>query len=271
MKKTLRTVITAAMFAAANLAALPAAAEELKSDEQSSFEGVSQSEFNKWEDITGQMGQMFYGPAPNYDLNDHSNDWKQTTTTADDDEKTTTTTTSMAQIFAHLTTTTIPIYDQPLYGAPTPKAVQLERFGDLNMDGNVDSFDMIALRKLLVNGYIKGVDYYDAVFNGDVNHDNKVSIADLIMLQKYLLGQVNDLKTGNTEYGNVKLEWLSQTTTTKKRDHHNEATTTTSLYDPREDIVVSLYGIKPAKDIIDQAIWQTKDNIDINLSSEDEK
>ena len=47
-------------------------------------------------------------------------------------------------------------------------------------------------------------------------------------------------------------------------------TTETSIYDPREDIVVSLYGIKPAKDIIDQSIFETKENIEIQLSSEDE-
>jgi len=261
MKKTLRTVITAAMFAAANLAALPAAAEELKSDEQSSFEGVSQSEFNKWEDITGQMGQMFYGPAPNYDLNDHSNDWKQTTTTADDDEKTTTTNSWNFDFYTTITTTTVTM-PQLLYGAPYVRRY----IGDINMDGAIDSFDMIALRKLLVKGY--GQSPASESYS-DLNGDKKVNMADLILLQRYLLGKVNELIGGEGYLGfmeNVDIEKIGS-----EEQNGNVTTTTTSFYDPREDIVVSLYGIKPAKDIIDQAIWQTKDNIDINLSSEDEK
>ena len=47
-------------------------------------------------------------------------------------------------------------------------------------------------------------------------------------------------------------------------------TATTSAYDPREDIVVTLYGIKPAVDVIDQAVSETKENIDTQIESEEE-
>ena len=47
-------------------------------------------------------------------------------------------------------------------------------------------------------------------------------------------------------------------------------TATTSTYDPREDIVVTLYGIKPAVDVIDQAVSETKENIDTQIESEEE-
>ena len=253
MKKTLRTVITAAMFAAANMAALPALAEE-----QKSFEGVSQSKLNRWEDITGQMGQMVYGPGPNYDLNDHSNDWKQTTTTTMDTVTGTTTTTTYKPA-ADIT--------QTLYGVTMPRYARLGLYGDVNMDDVVDSFDMIALRKMLISG--KEAQYQAANY-ADTNQDGTVNLADLILLQRYLLGQINDLDTGNVRY-RAEIEQITEPTTTRKRGHFSETTTTTaSIYDPREDIVVSLYGIKPAKDIIDQAVWKTKEDIDINLSSEDE-
>ena len=298
MKKTLRTVLTAAMFAAANLSALPTSAEELNTEENNSQNNWSEwanwsaSDWNDAERATGQIGQLFYGSFPVEDLNDHSHDWKipddedeNVTTTADNQRTTTTTTAPLTTLLRTTTTTVYPIYGpgpnwktttgtvpptttpitttmpQLLYGAPYYRRY----IGDINMDGMIDSFDMIALRKLLIKG--RGESPASESYS-DLNGDKKVNMADLILLQRYLLGKVNELIGGEGYLGfmeNVDIEKIGS-----EEQNGNVTTTTTSLYDPREDIVVSLYGIRPAKEIIDQAIWQTKDNIDINISSEDE-
>ena len=56
--------------------------------------------------------------------------------------------------------------------------------GDINLDGNVDVIDLVALKKNVVNG------------NGnleinDLNSDNKVDADDLVLLRKYLVGAIN--------------------------------------------------------------------------------
>jgi|GEM_PF-3031975 len=288
MKKSLRTVFTAAMFAAANLFALPVSAEEPASDDQWKTIGTDDAEMNwsGWDDfdyLAGQDQYSVYGAQSFFGENRNNDNWnnyswtvpaledsdvtttaadddEQTTTTADDDEKTTTTNSWNFDFYTTATTTTVTM-PQLLYGAPYVRRY----IGDINMDGAIDSFDMIALRKLLVKGY--GQSPASESYS-DLNGDKKVNMADLILLQRYLLGKVNELIGGEGYLGfmeNVDIEKIGS-----EEQNGNVTTTTTSFYDPREDIVVSLYGIKPAKDIIDQAIWQTKDNIDINISSEDE-
>ncbi len=57
--------------------------------------------------------------------------------------------------------------------------------GDINSDGIVDVFDIISLRKIILDIY-EGGDYYR--FSADVNCDGIVSISDLVRLQKFILG-----------------------------------------------------------------------------------
>ena len=293
MKKTLRTVLTAAMFAAANMSALPTSAEENNAEENipqqkwGALISWSDSDWNDAERATGQFGQNVYGPGPNYDLNDHSHDWSQggwklpdeqeetVTTTADNQKTTTTTTTPLLTTLISSTTTTM----QMLYGPDMIDSVRPKYLGDVNLDETVDSFDMIALRRMILNGLGDASRMNVSLFNSDVNLDGKVNIADLILLQKYLLGQIDEIEaegTGSffptveriTEPPETRPPRKTQTTTTTSKTTTTEAVV--SAYDPREDIVVSLYGIKPAKDIIDQSIFETKENIEIQLSSEDE-
>lgn len=273
MKKSLRTVITAAMFAAANMSALPTSAEGLNTEagespqynwsEWGNYIG-GDSGWNDAERITGQIGQMAYGPAPTYDLNDHSHDWSQNNWNFPYDEEDTVTTTMTGTVPPFLTTTTKATTTAPelLYGAPYVRRY----IGDINMDGVIDGFDMIALRKLLIKGH--GSSPASESYS-DLNGDKKVNTADLVLLQRYLLGKIEEL-TGGTGYKGF-MENVDVEKITSENQKENVTTTTASIYDPREDIVVSLYGIKPAKDIIDQSVFETKENIEIQLSSEDER
>ena len=56
--------------------------------------------------------------------------------------------------------------------------------GDLNRDSQVDVFDLVLMRRIMVEGTGDTHLYYMSDFNGD----NTVSIADLVKFQKWLLG-----------------------------------------------------------------------------------
>ena len=58
--------------------------------------------------------------------------------------------------------------------------------GDLNGDGTVDNFDVIACRRILLNPE-KSV--YDAAA-GDMNENGKLDVGDLILLNKFILGMI---------------------------------------------------------------------------------
>lgn len=57
--------------------------------------------------------------------------------------------------------------------------------GDINSDGIVDVFDIISLRRLILNIF-EDEEYY--LFSADFNCDGRVNVADLICLQNYILG-----------------------------------------------------------------------------------
>ncbi|MDE5853968.1 MAG: dockerin type I repeat-containing protein, partial [Ruminococcus sp.] len=93
----------------------------------------------------------------------------------------TTTGTELTMPTTTATTNTIP---EAVYGPP------IAWYGDINMDGKVDVFDMIELRKAYINGEAgKGLDSLRA----DINQDGKIGMADLVMLENYLLGKIDNL------------------------------------------------------------------------------
>ncbi|MBR1823314.1 MAG: glycoside hydrolase family 11 protein [Ruminococcus sp.] len=89
------------------------------------------------------------------------------------------------------------------------------RLGDVNDDGNIDVYDLIAMRKSVVK-MMAGVKFPK---QADVNQDGELSVADLVWLSGYLHGTEKKLpdppKTTTT---------TTTTTTTKKQ----EVTTTTT-------------------------------------------
>lgn len=268
MKKTLRTVVTAAMFAAANLSALPANADEgfEAPDLRNNVEREIYSEFYgaygmpPTENVTTTAAdfeqtfttmtttvrpQPVYGPPPTT-----SEQLDTTTSTSQQIETTTTTSQELEELF---TTTTAEPVPQPAYGPPIVLC-----FGDVNVDGNVDSFDVLAVRKMLLNNEIDYRKLRYEPYYGDMNGDGKLGISDLILIQKLVLGKVTQRELQN-EFGisynmNVEIEGIAQPPADP--DDPN-VTKPIDEYDPGKDIVVTLYGIRPTDDI-------TKDMLDPN-------
>ncbi len=103
------------------------------------------------------------------------------TTTTPDNKDDVVTTTTIDKVIAELEND-----GQPVYG---PKPF----YGDVNNDGSTDIYDMILLRE----EFAKPNPEYS--FQADVNGDFKVSVADLVLLNKYLLGQIDDIRDPNKE------------------------------------------------------------------------
>ena len=267
MKKSLRTVVTAAMFAAANMSALPtmAAGDEIIK-EQNGNRGVSEQSADIQQDIvaaTTTAVYPVYGTRPPHEL-------------------TTTTTSTTSNIEEFLTMTTTTDYPTPLYGTTAP--INLEEYltttttvpqpvygppiqdwvGDVNLDGSVDSFDVLSVRKMLIKGTDKYSDEYKEAYYGDMNNDGKLTIADLILLQKYVLGKVTKQELQQQFhywYGShdVEIEQITPLVPGTAPEEDPVATTTTTTYDPRQDVVVTLYGIAPIKDIITEFTAEDQD------------
>lgn len=234
MKKTIHTLLTAAMFAAANMAAMPAVAEDgnsltpnLEPAESLSFGDTNTNNDNS-DDISAEgVGKNIlkattksmapvYGPPPTTTVN----------------------TTSLPEWLMTTTTTTVEI----LYGPTVP----YNRLGDVNEDNNVDIFDLVALRKLLVSGQSRS--FYSDNY-ADVNFDRKVNIADLVRLQQFLLGKIDSLNDGNWDFMRSKtIETVSA------NDEQDIETTTTTTYKPGRVTTVTLYGIMPARSVNAQYI-----------------
>ncbi|MCR4889506.1 MAG: hypothetical protein K5979_10085, partial [Ruminococcus sp.] len=52
-------------------------------------------------------------------------------------------------------------------------------YGDINEDERVDAFDLVVMRKLVVNGW-----YHSAA---DMNDDDKIGAADLVQMERFLM------------------------------------------------------------------------------------
>ena len=228
MKKTIHTLLTAALFATANMSAMPVVAEDggtvvkpetaepMSLGEQSEKEGdtdsVSADGVNY--NITTTTTQPVYGTQPTINLNS-------------------TTTTTTTEDLMRLTTTTVEI----LYGPVVPR----NRLGDVNEDGDVDIFDLVALRKLLVSGQSRS--FYSDNY-ADVNFDRKVNMADLVRLQQFLLGKIDSLYDGQWDF--MRGKTIETVTGNNEQDIE---TTTTTTYKPGRVTTVTLYGVMPAKSV----------------------
>lgn len=205
MKKTEKTALTAAIFAAAMCGTANTASEPVEAAAfTSTTTSVVGSEFvgnqpaispDAIKELNSKMAPV-YGPPPSYDDSDNS----------EEDVITTTRTTTVPLYGPPRTTTVTPVPDeqetttdfviaelktngQPVYG-PAPF------YGDVNDDGRTDVFDMILLRER----FAKNDTSYS--FMADVNYDLKISVADLVVLQNFLLGKIDrdePLTTDTTE------------------------------------------------------------------------
>lgn len=111
-------------------------------------------------------------------------------------------------------TTTMPIETEPVETVPVPVyGPPLAWKGDLIADNRIDVFDMIEMRKKYINSVLYGD--YDS--KADVNSDGEVNIADMVMLQKYILGTAKDFSGQD-----ITVTPTSTTTTTTVVDENNE-------------------------------------------------
>ena len=255
MKKTIHTLLTAALFATANMSAMPVVAEDggtvvkpetaepMSLGEQSEKEGDTDSvsadgvNYNILKATTKSMAPV-YGPPPTTTVNTTALVDVTTTTTqpvygTQPTISLTSTTTSLPEWLMTTTTTTVEI----LYGPVVPR----DRLGDVNEDGDVDIFDLVALRKILVSGQSRS--FYSDNY-ADVNFDRKVNMADLVRLQQFLLGKIDSLYDGQWDFMRGK--------TIEPVGGNNEQdieTTTTTTYKPGRVTTVTLYGVMPAKSV----------------------
>ena len=250
MKKSIFTVMTAAMFATANLSAVPADAADNS--------GSSRPKVDPVETITLS--------DQNWNNKEEKGEQKVTTTTAaiTTKELTRLTTTSVETLYGPpwmftTTTTTMPVllYGPPIVTTTIEKDLDenLKKMkGDVNDDQIIDTFDAIALRRAILFDEYKSE---RAKLLSDINSDGKIDVTDLVLLHRFLLGAIKDFKEYNSSS-------LSDKTTTKDTNKSTTTTTTaavTTSYDPREDIIVTLYGIKPTIDKIKEMTGNAFDSI----------
>ena len=265
MKKTIHTLLTAALFATANMSAMPVVAEDggtvvkpetaepMSLGEQSEKEGDTDSvsadgvNYNILKATTKSMAPV-YGPPPTTTVNTTALVDVTTTTTQpvygtqpttslNSSTATTTTgiSTTLLEDLITTTTTTVEI----LYGPVVPR----NRLGDVNEDGDVDIFDLVALRKILVSGQSRS--FYSDNY-ADVNFDRKVNMADLVRLQQFLLGKIDSLYDGQWDFMRGK---TIETVTGNNEQDIETTTATTTTYNPAKVTTVTLYGIRPAKSV----------------------
>ncbi|MBO7472556.1 MAG: dockerin type I repeat-containing protein [Ruminococcus sp.] len=260
MKKSIFTVMTAAMFAAANMSALPADCSENEGINRPKVDPVesltlTDSDWNKEKDDDGEN----LGTVTSANMTYLTTTSTQTLYGAPWVPGTTTFTTS--DYHEMTATTTQTLYGPPwVFGSTTTTVsdpdedIDSRMKGDVNGDLIVDTFDAIALRRAILFD-----EYKDkrAKLLSDINSDGKVDVSDLVLLQRFLLGAIKDF----SEYDSGSI--LSEKTTLKEKDDTTTTTTFTTAYDPRGDVVISLYGVKPSiertKEAIDEALEEIEE------------
>lgn len=186
MKKTEKTVLTATLFTAA-LNMIPSGTGNIK-------DSASASDYNLSLDEP-VVTTTIYNPNEGMEVPVYGPSISWTTTALETTEPIPTT-----------VATTIPM---PVYGSP------VVWYGDVNVDGKVDVFDMIELRKGYIKGKLsEGIDPMRA----DINRDGKIGMADLVMLENYLLGKIdnfdNPLPEPETTTAEPQYSFINTTNTT---------------------------------------------------------
>lgn len=152
MKKTDKTALTAAAFAAA-LNIVPMGASAYDPSEEPIQDVYGPPIYFETTTVEEMVPQPDYGPMPA---------WTTETTAVTQDPV--------------ITTTEMEV--QPTYGP--------EFFcGDITHDNVVDTFDLIAMRQLFTKNKLGKIPYSP---EADLNYDGKVSLADLVTLNKFMLG-----------------------------------------------------------------------------------
>ena len=152
MKKTDKTALTAAAFAAA-LNIVPMGASAYDPSEEPIQDVYGPPIYFETTTVEEMVPQPDYGPMPA---------WTTETTAVTQDPVITTT----------------EMEAQPTYGP--------EFFcGDITHDNVVVTFDLIAMRQLFTKNKLGKIPYSP---EADLNYDGKVSLADLVTLNKFMLG-----------------------------------------------------------------------------------
>lgn len=84
------------------------------------------------------------------------------------------------------------------------KSPSIHFYGDINDDGVVDPFDLIAYRKYLADNSDKELTN-DMFLNADINKNDEIDADDLARVTEYLLGAA-DTFYGNADIGSVRLD-----------------------------------------------------------------
>ena len=252
MKKTVHTLLTAALFAAANASAMPAMAEGYGNNiRQDSGRSLIETLQDKLEQASSSIPQDVYGPAPGFDVE----------TTTFSDPAVAMTTTTVSPLYGTMPTTlvqTTAMPTQPAYGAmPSTTLISattttlvtlygppviMKDYGDVNSDGVIDAYDLIRLRRTVITQHY---DSYFELLRCDLNKNNQLDVGDLVKLTRYLLGKTESPLDGD--------DGMTEQTTTTTTEALSAPTTTTSskmvywrtettAYDPGTDIVVPVYG-----------------------------
>ena len=99
--------------------------------------------------------------------------------------------------------------------------------GDINKDGIVDVFDIIPLRRIILD-LLAGKGSY--LYRADVNSDGMVNVADLVCLQRFILGaeKLSDNETTAVTTTTAVLTAASSTITTTLTTTDNKSQVNTS-------------------------------------------
>ena len=216
MKKTLKTVMTSAMFAAA--LGVSAGSAPIVSAEKTSVPDVLPAEESLMQQTEATM-VCVYGPP-------------EVMSSLEEERSTTTTTTeelAIGGVPPIVEETTEPpedvpeIIPQPAYGPPSA----FYDISDVNMDRSLDARDLTALKRVILKAQDEGVDPMVYIGDlGDVNGDGVLDKEDVKALRRQLTGKSKEEEDAEE----------AQTTTTAPLITDMKSTETTTIYDiPQPD------------------------------------
>lgn len=215
MKKTEKTAMTAALFAAAmNLAPSGTVQSIVSASDGSDSTSVSAAAFDDYADNNYDIAPL-YGPPVTEEMTEP--------VTEDDD-----------------------YYNPELY-PPQPTYGPVPCYGDVDRDGKVDVFDLVALRKLFTEKTPEELTEFYMMGAADVNFDGRVTVADLVSLNKYLIGQIDRVTdVGYDEYEELQVPPTTAVTTVPQVVYGPPILYTTTVDDdddPIEEIRTEFAGV----------------------------